>query len=316
MTFVHRGVTVHLVRSAADIPGRLANLRRSWEPDWVGILGPSTRALTAAVMEQVPPERVIVKFLAVIGLPFGPSRVVDDPEHAALFRSARAAMCPSEYVQGYLARWGSIESRVIHVPVYGAIPPAPCNDPQGPIMLINMSPIKGSDVFVQLAERMPDLPFLAVSSWASDAEMHRRLAALPNVTLSPPVPHDRMHDLYCRSRILLAPTIIPEAFGMVVVEAMLRGVPVLASDSGGLPEAKLGVPHVLPVRGIDVIRPATLPVQDVSPWIEVVRRLCTHPGEYAALSELSYRSAKAFVTGLDDHPYTSFLESLARPNLT
>ena len=310
ITFVHHGVTVHLVRSASDIPGRLASLRRSWEPDWVGILGPSTRTLSAAVMDQVPAERVIAKFLAVIGLPFGPSRVVDDPEHTALFRSARAALCPSEYVQRYLARWGSIESRVMHVPVYGAIPPAPCNDPQGPITIINLSPIKGSDIFVQLAERMPDLPFLAMSSWASDAETQRRLAALPNVKISPPVPHERMHDVYCSSRILLAPTIVPEAFGLVVVEAMLRGVPVLASDSGGLREAKLGVPHVLPVRAIDGVRAAALPMQDVSPWLEVVRRLCTHPDEYAALSELSHRTATAFVTGLCDRPYTSFLESL------
>ena len=36
----------------------------------------------------------------------------------------------------------------------------------------------------------------------------------------------------------------------IVVEAMLRGVPVIASNTGGLPEAKLGVPYVLPVTPI------------------------------------------------------------------
>ena len=32
---------------------------------------------------------------------------------------------------------------------------------------------------------------------------------------------------------------------------MLRGVPVIAADVGGIPEAKMGVPYLLPVRPIE-----------------------------------------------------------------
>ena len=47
------------------------------------------------------------------------------------------------------------------------------------------------------------------------------------------------------TRILLVPSLWGEAFGLVVVEAMLRGIPVLASNVGGLVEAKLGVDYIL-----------------------------------------------------------------------
>ena len=37
---------------------------------------------------------------------------------------------------------------------------------------------------------------------------------------------------------------------MVVVDAMLRGIPVLAADHGALPEAALGTARLLPVTPI------------------------------------------------------------------
>lgn len=45
--------------------------------------------------------------------------------------------------------------------------------------------------------------------------------------------------LWCRTKILLVPSTWCEAFGLVVVEAMLRGIPVISSDAGGLVEVYL-----------------------------------------------------------------------------
>jgi len=58
-----------------------------------------------------------------------------------------------------------------------------------------------------------------------------------------------------QTRILLAPSLWYEGFGLSAMEAMLRGVPVLASDSGGLQEAKAGTQFVLPVRPIERYEP-------------------------------------------------------------
>ena len=42
--------------------------------------------------------------------------------------------------------------------------------------------------------------------------------------------------LFAEARALIAPSRAPEAFGMVCVEALVSGTPVICSDQGGLPE--------------------------------------------------------------------------------
>jgi glycosyltransferase involved in cell wall biosynthesis len=44
-------------------------------------------------------------------------------------------------------------------------------------------------------------------------------------------------DVYRLSSLILIPSLWPEPFGRVASEALLSGVPVLASRTGGLPEA-------------------------------------------------------------------------------
>lgn len=55
-----------------------------------------------------------------------------------------------------------------------------------------------------------------------------------------------------RMTVVLAPSLWLEAWGMVVTEAALRGLPTLVSDAGGLPEAGLGCSVVVAVEGIQV----------------------------------------------------------------
>src|SRR5207249_8635422 len=44
-------------------------------------------------------------------------------------------------------------------------------------------------------------------------------------------------DFYGVSRVVLMPSLVPEAFPRVAVEACLNGIPVVGSRRGGLPEA-------------------------------------------------------------------------------
>ena len=63
---------------------------------------------------------------------------------------------------------------------------------------------------------------------------------------------------------------------------MLRGVPVMAANVGGIPEAMMGVPYLLPVRPIEkyetrldeqMVPVAEVPAQDIEPWREALERL-------------------------------------------
>ena len=51
------------------------------------------------------------------------------------------------------------------------------------------------------------------------------------------------------------PSLWYEGFGLIVMENMLRGIPVVASDAGGLKEAKRGTGYVIPVRTIERYQP-------------------------------------------------------------
>ena len=64
-------------------------------------------------------------------------------------------------------------------------------------------------------------------------------------------PVDDINQLLDRTRVLLVPSLWAEARSRIILEAMLRGVPVMAADVGGIPEAMMGVPYLLPVRPIE-----------------------------------------------------------------
>lgn len=51
-----------------------------------------------------------------------------------------------------------------------------------------------------------------------------------------PISHQRLTSLYRNSSVVVMPSIYPEAFGRVGLEALVVGTPVVVSDRGGLPE--------------------------------------------------------------------------------
>ena len=61
-----------------------------------------------------------------------------------------------------------------------------------------------------------------------------------------------MDVLLRRMAVVLAPSLWLEAWGMVVTEAALRGLPTLVSNAGGLPEAGLGCSTVVAVETVRV----------------------------------------------------------------
>lgn len=72
------------------------------------------------------------------------------------------------------------------------------------------------------------------------------------------------------------------------IEAHLRGIPVISSTAGALPEAMRGLDYVIPVNPItgehDEHGAYVVPVQDVGPWVHAVEKLMTDRSEYLRLS--------------------------------
>ncbi len=117
---------------------------------------------------------------------------------------------------------------------------------------------------------------------------------------------DNIDDILRQTRVLMAPSVWAEARARVVLEAMSRGVPVMASDIGGLPEAKMGVDYLLPVNPVTHYQPsldsrmvpkALVPPQDIEPWRKALAALVSD----RALYEENSRQSRAAATDYLEH---------------
>lgn len=90
----------------------------------------------------------------------------------------------------------------------------------------------------------------------------------PRIRLLGFVPDDRLADLYASLDVFVLPSVNSlEAFGIVQVEAMMAGVPVVASDLPGvrLPVAETGFGRLTPPGDAEGLRRAILAVSDAPP---------------------------------------------------
>ncbi len=103
------------------------------------------------------------------------------------------------------------------------------------ITMINPVKVKGGEIFYKLAETLPKLNFLAVKSWYDPVKDGLHFSNLENVTL-----WEKQNDIrkvFSVSRFLLVPSQWEEGFGRIAAEALMAGVPVIASEQAGLKEA-------------------------------------------------------------------------------
>jgi glycosyltransferase involved in cell wall biosynthesis len=150
------------------------------------------------------------------------------------------------------------------------------------VTFVNPHPLKGVDLAFAIAALCPAIPFCFVEGWPMSAEekaaLKARVAAHPNVRLQART-HD-MRQVYRRSHTLLVPSQWEEAWGRVATEAQFSGIPVLASDRGGLPEAVGPGGRVLPHDA-----PASL-------WAAALREYWEDPAVYRAASEAALAHAE------------------------
>jgi amino acid adenylation domain-containing protein/non-ribosomal peptide synthase protein (TIGR01720 family) len=224
----------------------------------------------------------------------------------------------SKFVSSHLKEWGKLESTPVYLPLYGEPPfPRLGRWDSGLVTIVNPCAVKGISIFLEVARRMPDVAFGAVPTWGTSDEERRALERTPNVrVLQASRDFDRILE---QTRVLLVPSLWREAFGMVVVEAMLRGIPVLTSDAGGLPEAGLGVATVLPVRTIDrygdeldasYLPVPIVPEQDAAPWCEALRGLLADGAIYERRAQEAWDASHRFLAGLSIEPLEKVLAEL------
>jgi len=126
-----------------------------------------------------------------------------------------------------------------------------CPDPDKPfekdgyfLFCARMHPDKRPDLFLKLAEEFPNEEFVLSGSFGKTAtpdhayygKLYEEIAQkLPNVKVERDPTKQKQIELYRRAKVVIHPS-VSECFGLVIVEALACGTPVIVSAEGAFPE--------------------------------------------------------------------------------
>lgn len=309
------------IRSVCGLPRRATVLPAAiseFSPDLVLVSSEDLGHVLLREVARCSPGRIVYLAHTPQFFPFGPESWNPDPKAARLLKESRAIVAIGSHMAAYIEQHLGVRPAVIHPPIYGH-PPYPQfgSFDNGWLLMINPCTVKGLPVFLDLARRFPHLPFAALAGWGTTSDDRRSMAQLPNVRVLDTVP--KIDEVLAQTRLLLMPSLWYEGFGLIAMEAMLRGLPVISSDSGGLVEAKCGTGFVIPVRPITryhyefdethMPRPE-IPEQDIEPWVDAVTTITSDRVIYEAECRRSRTAALDFVSRLNAADFEKLLLSL------
>lgn len=317
-TTVVDGITVYGVKDLSFRVAELGKRIEAMQPDWVLVSSEDVSHVLLREAGAVAPGRIVYLAHTPQFYPFGPESWNADEAGAAIVRQAASVVAIGHHMAGYIQQHLGRGATVIHPPIYGQPPYRQFGRfGSGFVLMINPCAVKGVGLFLKLAERFPEIEFAALNGWGTTAADRAALERQPNARLLQNVPD--IEDVLEQARLLLMPSVWYEGFGLIAMEAMLRGLPVIASNSGGLMEAKTGTGYVVPVRPVeryerafdDTLMPrAVVPEQELEPWAAALHTLLTNEAAYWREARQSREAGLRFVEKLDAAEFERHLAKL------
>jgi surfactin synthase thioesterase subunit/glycosyltransferase involved in cell wall biosynthesis len=321
--FDRKGVQVHAVALQPGFRAYFSQQIASFDPDVILTSTDDPGQLLFDPAIRAPRAHVVHLVRATIAVPFGPDSSAPNAAKTELLKRADAVVGVSQYVARYVREHGGLEA--VHVPISLLDPveeyPELGSFENPYVSMANPCAVKGIGIFVELAARMPHVQFAAFPTWGTTPADLDSLRARSNIAVLPPV--DDIDDLLRVTKVLLVPSVWAEARSRIVPEAMSRGVPVVSSNAGGLPEAHLGVDYMLPVNVITRYKPGVdismvpvpeVPPQEIAPWQAAVERLTSDRRHWAEIARQSRDAALDYARNLNVLPFETLLQQvLQRP---
>jgi glycosyltransferase involved in cell wall biosynthesis len=211
-------------------------------PD-AGVLLVDGLVASAAPAVLVPESRRL-RLVVLVHMPLGDVEVPADDERAVL-TSARAVVTTSDWTRSLLLdRYGLDADRIwVGRPGADQRDLTTATEAGNRLLCVGaVAPHKGQDVLVEALSGLRDVPWRCTVLGPLDREprfvdrLQRQIAdtgLADRVELTGPCDAERQ---YAHADLLVLPSRL-EAYGMVVTEALAAGLPVVASDAGGVREA-------------------------------------------------------------------------------
>ncbi|WP_233159393.1 glycosyltransferase family 4 protein [Pseudonocardia sp. MH-G8] len=276
--------------------------------------------VACAVPEVLVPHAGRLRLALVVHLPLGdeaglaPVTAADRSarERAAL-DAATVVVATSRWTALRLAQVHGVPDARVHVIAPGVQPAAlaPASDGGARLLCVgSLTPTKGQDLLVEALARLGDRSWTCrlVGPLTRDAThvaavraLVRRHGLEGRVAVTGPCTGPVLDAAYAASDLLVLPS-RAETYGMVVTEALARGIPVLACAVGGVPET-LG-------RAPDGTVPGVLvPTADVASLAAALRRWLDEP-ELRHAARAAARARRPQLTGWDTtaHEWIRVLE--------
>jgi glycosyltransferase involved in cell wall biosynthesis len=228
----------------------------------------------------------------------------------AIARDADGHVVSSSLDAAFLERLGVPRERIALIPqsapdsfIEGAAPPM---DPSRLRRVLNVgqfafqkAPMIAAAALIQLAATEPQLRFSWVCDRSSEESIRALLTPEANRLLDiiPWTSQEALRDIYDAHGIFLFPSFF-EGFGKAFLEAMSRGLCVVASDTGGM--------HDLIDSGRDGV---LVPTGNATAVADAVRTIVRDPGRAEAMSTAAAVTARHYTWDRVARELTSFYEN-------
>jgi glycosyltransferase involved in cell wall biosynthesis len=282
-------------RSAVDaLAGALHRL-----PDGTTVL--LDGLVAGAVPEVLEPAAARLRLVVLVHLPLSDETGLPAHEAARLaalerrtLHAAAEVITTSEAAARRIADLYGVPPHRLHV-VPPGVAPAPLAEgsPAGDRLLCVAAviPRKGQDVLLDALARLDDVPWSCVCVGTRDRAPGFPEVSNGRVDFVGPRTGEALDAAYADADLLVLPS-RAETYGMVVTEALARGIPAMATDVGGVPEALGAAP--------DGTRPGVLvPPADPAALAAELRRWLTDP-EWRDRLRAAARSRRDHLPDWDD----------------